>query len=142
MSTFMQKPHEVKRKWYILDAKNKPLGRVAAKAAVLLRGKHKPTFTPHVDCGDHVIIINCKDAVLTGNKLTQKFYYHHTGYIGHLKQVRYDKLMEEKPDRAMFLAVKGMIPDNTIGRKSLTRLRVFAGNEHNHEAQKPETLEI
>ena len=142
MSTFMQKPHEVNRKWYILDAKNKPLGRVAAKAAVLLRGKHKPTFTPHVDCGDHVIIINCKDAVLTGNKLTQKFYYHHTGYIGHLKQVRYDKLMEEKPDRAMFLAVKGMIPDNTIGRKSLTRLRVFAGNEHDHEAQKPETLEI
>ena len=142
MSTFMRKPHEVKRKWYILDAKDKPLGRVAAKAAVLLRGKHKPTFTPHVDCGDHVIIINCKDAVLTGNKLTQKFYYHHTGYIGHLKQVRYDKLMEEKPDRAMFLAVKGMIPDNTIGRKSLTRLRVFAGNEHNHEAQKPETLEI
>ena len=142
MSTFMQKPHEVKRKWYMLDAKNEPLGRVAAKAAVLLRGKHKTTFTPHVDCGDHVIIINCKDAVLTGNKLTQKFYYHHTGYIGHLKQVRYDKLMEEKPDRAMFLAVKGMIPDNTIGRKSLTRLRVFAGNEHNHEAQKPETLEI
>ena len=142
MSTFMQKPHEVNRKWYILDAKNKPLGRVAAKAAVLLRGKHKPTFTPHVDCGDHVIIINCKDAVLTGNKLTQKFYYHHTGYIGHLKQVRYDKLMAEKPDRAMFLAVKGMIPDNTIGRKSLTRLRVFAGNKHNHEAQKPETLEI
>ena len=142
MSTFMQKPHEVNRKWYILDAKNKPLGRVAAKAAVLLRGKHKPTFTPHVDCGDHVIIINCKDAVLTGNKLTQKFYYHHTGYIGHLKQVRYDKLMAEKPDRAMFLAVKGMVPDNTIGRKALTRLRVFAGNEHNHEAQKPETLEI
>ena len=134
MSTFMQKPHEVKRKWYILDAKNKP--------SVLLRGKHKPTFTPHVDCGDHVIIINCKDAVLTGNKLTQKFYYHHTGYIGHLKEVRYDKMMAEKPDRAMFLAVKGMIPDNTIGRKSLTRLRVFAGNEHNHEAQKPETLEI
>ena len=142
MSTFMQKPHEVKRKWYILDAKNKPLGRVAAKAAVLLRGKHKTTFTPHVDCGDHVIVINCKDAVLTGNKLTQKFYYHHTGYIGHLKEVRYDKMMAEKPDRAMFLAVKGMIPDNTIGRKALTRLRVFAGNEHNHEAQKPEVLEI
>ena len=142
MSTFMQTSHEVKRKWYILDAKNKPLGRVAAKAAVLLRGKHKPTFTPHVDCGDHVIVINCKDAVLTGNKLTQKFYYHHTGYIGHLKEVRYDKMMAEKPDRAMFLAVKGMIPDNTIGRKALTRLRVFAGSEHNHEAQKPEALEI
>ena len=98
MSTFMQKPHEVERKWYVLDAKGKPLGRVAAKAAVLLRGKHKPTFTPHVDCGDHVIIINCKDAKLTGNKLTQKFYYRHTGYIGHLKEVRYDKLMTERPE--------------------------------------------
>ncbi len=142
MSTFMQKPHEVERKWYVLDAKGKPLGRVAAKAAVLLRGKHKPTFTPHVDCGDHVIIINCRDAKLTGNKLTQKFYYRHTGYIGHLKEVRYDKLMTERPDRAMMLAVKGMIPDTTIGRKALTRLRVFAGNEHCHEAQKPENLDI
>ena len=142
MSTYMPKKDSVKRKWYVLDAAGKPLGRTAVQVANLLRGKNKPTFAPHVDCGDHVIIINCKDAVLTGNKLTQKFYYHHTGYIGHLKQVRYDKLMEEKPDRAMFLAVKGMIPDNTIGRKSLTRLRVFAGNEHNHEAQKPETLEI
>lgn len=142
MSTFMQKPHEVERKWYVLDAKGKPLGRVAAKAAVLLRGKHKPTFTPHVDCGDHVIIINCKDAKLTGNKLTQKFYYRHTGYIGHLKEVRYDKLMTERPDRAMMLAVKGMIPDTTIGRKALTRLRVFAGNEHCHEAQKPKNLDI
>ena len=142
MSTFMQKPHEVERKWYVLDAKGKPLGRVAAKAAVLLRGKHKPTFTPHVDCGDHVIIINCKDAKLTGNKLTQKFYYRHTGYIGHLKEVIYDKLMSERPDRAMMLAVKGMIPDTTIGRKALTRLRVFAGNEHCHEAQKPENLDI
>lgn len=142
MSTFMQKPHEVERKWYVLDAKGKPLGRVAAKAAVLLRGKHKPTFTPHVDCGDHVIIINCKDTKLTGNKLTQKFYYRHTGYIGHLKEVRYDKLMTERPDRAMMLAVKGMIPDTTIGRKALTRLRVFAGNEHCHEAQKPENLDI
>lgn len=142
MSTFMQKPHEVERKWYVLDAKGKPLGRVAAKAAVLLRGKHKPTFTPHVDCGDHVIIINCKDAKLTGNKLTQKFYYRHTGYIGHLKEVRYDKLMTERPDRAMMLAVNGMIPDTTIGRKALTRLRVFAGNEHCHEAQKPENLDI
>ena len=108
----------------------------------MLRGKHKPTFTPHVDCGDHVIIINCKDVKLTGNKLTQKFYYRHTGYIGHLKEVRYDKLMTERPDRAMMLAVKGMIPDTTIGRKALTRLRVFAGNEHCHEAQKPENLDI
>lgn len=142
MSTYMPKQQEVNRKWYILDAKGKPLGRVASKAAVLLRGKHKPTFAPHVDCGDHVIVINCKDAVLTGKKLTQKYYYHHTGYIGHLKEVRYDKLMTEKPEMAMSLAVKGMVPDTTIGRKALTRLRVFAGAEHIHEAQKPENLEI
>lgn len=142
MSTYMPKQQEVNRKWYILDAKGKPLGRVAAKAAVLLRGKHKPTFAPHVDCGDHVVVINCKDAVLTGKKLTQKYYYHHTGYIGHLKETRYDKLMAEKPERAMSLAVKGMIPDTTIGRKALTRLRVFAGSEHIHEAQKPEILDI
>lgn len=142
MSTYMPKQQEVNRKWYVLDAKGKPLGRVAAKAATLLRGKHKPTFAPHVDCGDHVIIINCKDAILTGKKLTQKYYYHHTGYIGHLKEVRYDKLMAEKPERAMTLAVKGMIPDTTIGRKALTRLRVFAGSEHIHEAQKPEALDM
>ena len=142
MSTYMPKQHEINRKWYILDAKGKPLGRVAAKAAVLLRGKHKPTFAPHVDCGDHVIIINCKDAVLTGNKLTQKYHYHHTGYIGHLKEVRYDKLMAEKPEKAMALAVKGMIPDTTIGRKALTRLRVYAGAEHIHQAQQPEALEM
>lgn len=142
MSTYMPKQQEVNRKWYILDAKGKPLGRVASKAAVLLRGKNKPTFAPHVDCGDHVIVINCKDAVLTGKKLTQKYYYHHTGYIGHLKEVRYDKLMTEKPEMAMSLAVKGMVPDTTIGRKALTRLRVFAGAEHIHEAQKPENLEI
>lgn len=142
MSTYMPKQHEVVRKWYVLDAKGKPLGRVAVKAAVLLRGKHKPTFAPHVDCGDHVIIINCKDAKLTGNKLTQKYYYHHTGYIGHLKEVRYDRLMAEKPEKAMMLAVSGMIPDTTIGRKALTRLRVFAGSEHLHLAQMPETLEI
>lgn len=142
MSTFMPKQHEVTRKWYVIDAAGKPLGRVAAKAAVLLRGKHKPTFTPHVDCGDHVIVINCKDAVLTGNKLTQKYYYHHTGYIGHLKAARYDKIMSEKPDLAMKLAVKGMIPDTTIGRKALTRLRVYAGNEHNHIAQQPENINI
>lgn len=142
MSTYMQKPHEVVRKWYIIDAAGKPLGRVAAKVATLLRGKHKPTFTPHVDCGDHVIVINCKDAVLTGKKLTQKYYYRHTGYIGHLKSIRYDKMMGENPQRAMYLAVKGMVPDNTIGRKALTRLRVYAGEEHMHSAQKPEKLDM
>ena len=140
MSTFMQKPQQVERKWYIIDAAGRPLGRVAAQAATLIRGKHKETYTPHVDCGDHVIIINCKDAVLTGNKLKNKFYHKHTGYIGHLKSVRYDTLMKEKPEKAMFLAVKGMLPSNTIGRKALTRLRVFAGSEHKHEAQQPQSL--
>ncbi len=140
MSTFMQKPQQVERKWYIIDAAGRPLGRVAAQAATLIRGKHKETYTPHVDCGDHVIIINCKDAVLTGNKLKNKFYHKHTGYIGNLKSVRYDTLMKEKPEKAMFLAVKGMVPSNTIGRKALTRLRVFAGSEHKHEAQQPQSL--
>lgn len=142
MSTFMAKKGEVERKWYVLDAAGKPLGRVAAQAAVLLRGKHKPTFTPHVDCGDHVIIVNCDKAVLTGNKLTQKYHYRHTGYIGHLKATRYDTLMATKPTKAMELAVKGMIPSNTIGRAALLRLRLFAGNEHNHAAQKPENWEM
>lgn len=142
MSTYMPKQHEVTRKWYVIDAKGKPLGRVAAKAATLLRGKHKPTYAPHVDCGDHVIIINCAEAVLTGNKLTQKFYYRHTGYIGNLKATRYDRLMAEKPEKAMELAIKGMIPDTTIGRQALTRLRVYRGAEHVHAAQMPESLEI
>lgn len=116
MSTYMAKAGQVDRKWYVIDAAGKPLGRVAAQAAVLLRGKHKPTFTPHVDCGDHVIIINCAEAVLTGGKAEKKYYYHHTGYIGHLKAVRYDTLMRTKPEKAMELAVHGMIPSNTIGR--------------------------
>ncbi len=138
MSTYMANKSTVERKWYILDAAGKPLGRVAAQAAVLLRGKHKPTFTPHVDCGDHVIIINCEKAVLTGKKSTQKYWYRHTGYIGHLKATRYDTLMATKPTKAMELAVKGMVPDNTIGRAALLRLRLFEGAEHIHAAQKPE----
>ncbi len=142
MSTFMPKQQEITRKWYVIDAAGKPLGRVAAQAAVLLRGKHKPIFVPHVDCGDHVIIINCKDAVLTGKKLTQKYHYRHTGYIGHLKATRYDKIMAERPGFAMTLAVKRMVPDTTIGRKALTRLRVFDGAEHTHAAQKPEIFNI
>lgn len=141
MSTYMANKSTVERKWYILDAAGKPLGRVAAQAAVLLRGKHKPTFTPHVDCGDHVIIINCDKAVLTGKKLTQKYWYRHTGYIGHLKATRYDTLMATKPTKAMELAVKGMVPDNTIGRAALLRLRLFEGAEHTHAAQKPEVYD-
>ena len=142
MSTYMAKAGQVDRKWYVIDAAGKPLGRVAAQAAVLLRGKHKPTFAPHVDCGDHVIIINCEKAVLTGKKLEKKFYRHHTGYIGHLKSVRYDTLMEQNPTKAMELAVKGMVPDNTLGRAAEARLRVYAGSEHKHEAQKPTAWEL
>lgn len=138
MSTYMPKSGEIDRKWYVLDAEGKPLGRVAATAAHILRGKHKPTFAPHVDCGDHVIILNAEKAVLTGNKLNQKFYRHHTGWIGHLKEVKYSELMEKNPEMAMELAVKGMLPNTTIGRKAITRLRVFKGTEHVHAAQKPE----
>ncbi len=142
MSTFMAKKGEIDRKWYVIDAAGKPLGKVAAQAATLLRGKHKVTFTPHVDCGDHVVIINCKDVVLTGNKLTQKKWYRHTGYVGHLKEVDYKTLMATKPEKAMELAVKGMIPSNSLGRDQMLRLRLFAGSEHNHQAQKPETFEM
>ncbi len=139
MSTFMLKPGDVQRKWYVIDAAGKPLGRVADQVAILLRGKHKPTYTPHVDCGDHVIVINAAEAVLTGNKLTQKYLYRHTGYIGHLKSTRYDALMEKRPERAMELAVKGMLPATTLGRNAMKRLRVYANAEHKHAAQMPET---
>ena len=142
MSTYMAKASEVSRKWYVIDAAGKPLGRVAAQAAHLLRGKHKPTFTPHVDCGDHVIIINCKDAVLTGNKLQQKSYQWHTGWIGGLKTIKYDALMKTHPEKAMSLAVEGMLPHNTQGRNAARRLRVYAGAEHTHPAQSPETYEL
>ncbi|MBQ2774657.1 MAG: 50S ribosomal protein L13 [Clostridia bacterium] len=138
MSTYMPKAGDITRKWYVIDAAGKPLGKVAAQAAVLLRGKHKPIFTPNADCGDHVIIINAENVVLTGNKLDQKMYYRHTGYIGNLKEVKYSTLMRTKPELAVELAVKGMVPDTVIGRKALTRLRVYKGAEHKHDAQKPE----
>lgn len=138
MSTTMPKSGDICRKWYILDASGKALGRTAATAAHILRGKHKPTFTPNADCGDHVIIINAEKALLTGNKLTQKYHRHHTGWVGGLKEVRYDALMKQKPEKAMMLAVKGMLPDNTVGRKSLTRCRIYRDAEHENQAQKPE----
>lgn len=138
MSTFMAKAETVERKWYVLDAAGKPLGRTAATAAMLLRGKHKAEFTPHVDCGDFVIVINADKAILTGKKLTQKYYRHHTGWVGGLKEVQYKTLMHEKPEFAMQLAVKGMLPKNSIGRQSATRLKVYSGDSHNHQAQKPE----
>ncbi|MBR4241062.1 MAG: 50S ribosomal protein L13 [Eubacterium sp.] len=142
MSTFMPKVDEIERKWYVIDAADKPLGRVAAEAAVLLRGKHKPIFTPNADCGDFVIIINTDKAVLTGGKLTKKYYQHHTGYIGNLKEVQYSTLMKEKSDFAMQLAVKGMLPDTTLGRKQLTRCKIYKDAQHKHEAQKPEAWEM
>ena len=140
--TFMAKAGQVERKWYVIDAAGKPLGRVAAQAAVLLRGKHKPTFTPHVDCGDCVIIINCADAVLTGKKLEQKVWYRHTGWIGNLKATKYGTLMAQRPEKAMELAVTGMLPHNAIGRNAETRLHCFAGAEHPHASQKPEVFEL
>ena len=137
-SSYLQKPNEVERKWYIIDAADKPLGRVAAVCASILRGKHLPTYTPNVDCGDHVIVINAEKAVLTGNKLNQKVRYYHTGWVGGIKEIHYNKLMSENPEKAMMMAVKGMLPNNTIGRAALTRLRVYKDDQHNHAAQKPE----
>lgn len=142
MSTFMAKPAEVQRKWYIVDAAGRPLGRTAAKVADLLRGKGKPEFTPHVDCGDHVVVINAADAVLTGKKLEKKYYRRHTGYIGGLKEVQYSTLMATRPELAMELAVKGMVPDTTIGRKALTRLHIYKNAEYAQVAQKPEKYEF
>ena len=142
MSTFMANAGNITRKWYILDAAGKPLGRVAAQAAVLLRGKHKPTFTPNADCGDHVIIINAEKAVLTGKKLEQKKLQWHTGWIGGLKEIKYSKLMAEEPERAMTVAIEGMLPHNTLGRNAAKRLRVYRGAEHNNSAQKPEVYNV
>lgn len=142
MGTFMAKASEVQRKWYILDATDKPLGRLATEAARILRGKHKPIFTPHVDTGDFVIIINAEKALLTGKKLEQKMYYRHSGYPGGLKETNYATLMATKPTFAVEKAVKGMLPHNTLGRQMASKLKVFAGPEHVHAAQKPEVWEF
>lgn len=140
--TYMPKASDIKRKWYVIDAAGESLGRTAAKAAHILRGKHKPTYAPHADCGDFVIIINTDKAVLTGKKLDQKFHRWHTGWIGGLKEIKYDKMMAERSDKAMTLAVNGMLPNNTLGRTAATRLRVYKGDTHNHAAQKPEAYEL
>ncbi len=139
MSTYMAKKGNIERKWYVIDAAGKPLGKTAAAAAVLLRGKHKPEFTPNADCGDYVIVINAEKAVLTGKKLEQKLYRRHSGWIGGLKEVKYRLLMQDRPELAVQLAVKGMLPKNTLSNKFLTRLRVYRGETHDHAAQKPET---
>ena len=141
MSTFMANKETIERKWYVLDAAGKPLGKTAVAAATILRGKHRPEFTPNVDCGEFVIIINADKAVLTGKKLTQKYYRRHSGYIGGLKEVQYKTLMATRPELAMELAVKGMLPHNSIGDKSFTRLKVYAGAEHKQQAQKPVVLD-
>ena len=141
-TTYSPKAGEIERKWYILDATDKSLGRVATEAAKLLRGKHKPTFSTNVDTGDFVIIVNCKDAVLTGHKLDQKVYRHHSGYIGGMKETSARVMMEKTPEKAMMLAVKGMLPHNRLGRQMIKKLRVYAGSEHENAAQKPEVWEV
>ncbi len=142
MSTFMANAANVERKWYIVDASGIPLGRVATQVAILLRGKHKPTFTPHVDTGDGVIVINCEKLVLTGKKLDQKMYRHHSGYPGGLKETPYRRIMETRPQFAMYEAVRRMLPKNRLGKKMLKKLRVYAGSEHEQEAQTPIAYEI
>ncbi len=141
-TTYSPKKAEIESKWYIIDAANKPLGRVATEAAKLLRGKHKPTFTPNIDTGDHVIILNVKDVILTGNKMNQKIYRHHSGYIGGMKETTAKVMLEKNPEKAMTLAIKGMLPHNSLGRAQLKKLRVYSGAEHENQAQKPEVWEV
>ena len=142
MSTYMAKPETVERRWFVIDAAGQPLGKTAVKAATILRGKHRPEFTPHVDCGEFVIIINADKAVLPGKKLENKFYRHHTGYIGNLKSVNYRTLMEKNPEFAMTKAVKGMLPHGALGNKLFANVKIYAGPDHPHAAQNPEKLEI
>ena len=142
MKTYMANAQTVERKWYVVDAAGLTLGRLSTRVASVLRGKNKPTYTPNVDCGDFVIVINTDKVVLTGNKLEDKFYRYHTGYIGGLKEISYKKLMAEKSDLAVYEAVKGMLPKNSLGRAMIKKLRVYKGAEHNHAAQKPEELKV
>lgn len=142
MKSYMAKPNEIERKWYIIDAEDKVLGRLATEVATILRGKHKPIYTPHVDTGDFVIIINADKIKLTGKKLEQKQYKYHTGYPGGLKTISYDRMIEEKPEKVIQLAVKGMLPKNRLGRQMIKKMKVYSGSEHNHEAQKPEMYQF
>ena len=142
MKTFVAKEHEVDKKWYLVDAENRILGRLASRIATRLRGKHKPIFTPHADTGDFIVVINAKKITLTGAKWDKKMYYRHTGYIGGLKQISAGKLLEKKPEEIIRLAVKRMLPKNSLGRRQLKKLKIYAGSGHPHEAQQPEKLEI
>ena len=141
-TTYSVKGNEIESKWYIIDAAGKPVGRVATEAAKLLRGKHKPSYTPNLDVGDHVIILNCAEAIFTGKKLDQKIYRHHSGYIGGMKETTARVMMDKNPEKAMTLAIKGMLPHNSLGAKMLKKLRVYAGSEHENAAQKPEKWEF
>ena len=141
-TTYSPKAGEIERKWYIIDAAGKPVGRTASEVAKLLRGKHKPTYTPNMDMGDFVIVINCKDAIFTGKKLDQKVYRRHSGYIGGMKETSARVMMETRPEQAMFLAVKGMLPHTKLGRQMIKKVRVYAGSEHENAAQKPEVWEV
>ncbi|MEM6819519.1 MAG: 50S ribosomal protein L13 [Pseudomonadota bacterium] len=142
MKTFAAKPAEVRRDWYLVDAADKTLGRLATEIALRLRGKHKPVYTPNVDTGDYIIVINAEKVRVTGNKRTDKMYHHHTGYIGSLKSMSFEKLIDHAPERAIQFAVKGMLPKNSLGRQMIKKLRVYAGGEHDHQAQQPIPLEI
>ena len=142
MKTFIAKEHEVEKKWYLVDARDRVLGRLATQIAMRLRGKHKPIFTPHADTGDFVIVVNADKVKLTGKKWTDKIYYRHTGYMGGLKEISAKKLLEKKPTDILRFAVKGMLPKNSLGRRQLRKLKIYAGPEHPHQAQQPETLEI
>ena len=142
MKTYMQKPAEVVRNWYVVDATDIPLGRLAAQVAAVLRGKNKAEFTPYTDCGDYVIVLNSDKVVLTGKKLDQKYYRYHTGYVGGLKEIKYDRMLREKSVKAIEVAVKGMLPKNSLGRKMIKKLKVYEGAEHPHDAQMPKELKI
>lgn len=142
MKSYVAKPLEIERKWYVVDATDKTLGRLSTEIARVLRGKHKPIFTPHVDCGDYIIVVNAEKIKLTGNKENQKVYRHHTGYMGGLRERSYKEMLAKHPERIIEKAVKGMLPKNSLGRQMYTKLKVYAGPEHNHAAQKPEVLEF
>ena len=142
MKTFSAKAHEVNRDWYVIDAQGKPLGRLASEVASRLRGKHKPIYTPHVDTGDYIIIVNADKVAVTGNKATDKMYHHHTGYVGNLKSASFEKMQAKAPGRVIELAVKGMLPKNPLGRSMIRKLKVYAGPEHQHAAQQPKPLDF
>jgi len=142
MKTFVAKEHEVEKKWHLIDARDRILGRLASKIAILLRGKHKPIFTPHMDAGDYVVVVNAGKVALTGDKLEKKIYYHHSGYVGGLKEIPAKEMLLRRPENLIRLAVKGMLPKNSLGRRQLTKLKIYAGPDHPLQAQKPEKLEI